>query len=90
MAHRGGKKTTGISRDAQPKKLGVKLFAGEKSKKGSVIVRQRGTSFYPGKNVRKGKDHTLYAAQEGIVRYRTKKIIGFDGRKKVKRIVEIF
>jgi len=89
MAHRGGKKTTGISRDAQPKYLGVKLFSGQKTKVGSVLVRQRGSRFLPGKNVKKGKDSTLYALKEGIVHFNPKTLVGFDGRKKKKNFVSV-
>ncbi len=89
MAHRGGKKTAGISRDALPKSLGVKLFAGQKAKVGSILVRQRGTKFLPGKNVAKGKDDTLFALKEGIVEFKTKKILSFSGNRKKKKIVSV-
>jgi len=89
MAHRGGKKTTGISRDTRPKRLGIKLFSGQKTKTGSVLIRQRGSKFLPGKNVGIGKDDTLFALKEGIVTFQKKTLIGFDGRKKQKNIVNI-
>ena len=89
MAHRGGKKTTGISRDTRPKRLGIKLFSGQKTKTGSVLIRQRGSKFLPGKNVGIGKDDTLFALKEGIVTFQKKILIGFDGRKKQKNIVNI-
>ena len=89
MAHRGGKKTAGISRDTRPKRLGVKLFSGQKTKVGSVLIRQRGTKFLPGKNVKQGKDNTLYALKEGTVFFQKKTVIGFDGRKKPKKVVNI-
>lgn len=54
-------------RDSNPKNLGVKKFGGEAVKSGSIIVRQRGTKFHPGENVRKGKDDTLYSVSDGVV-----------------------
>jgi large subunit ribosomal protein L27 len=89
MAHRGGKKTTGISRNTNPKYLGIKLFAGQKTKPGSILVRQRGSKILPGKNVLKGKDDTLYTVKEGSVAFRTKKCLGFDGQKKIKKIIDV-
>lgn len=77
--------TTKLGRDSNPKYLGVKLFHGQKAKPGSIIVRQRGTKIRAGKNVRKGRDDTLYAAAQGIVKFKTKKITKYDNsRKKVK------
>ena len=56
----------------QPKYLGVKLFDGEKVTSGSIIVRQRGTKYLAGDGVRVGRDHTLFAVKEGVVRFLTK------------------
>ncbi len=79
--------TTRLGRDSKPKYLGVKLFGGQNAKPGSIIVRQRGTNFVPGKNVRCGRDDTLYATKEGIVEFQTKVKKNFDGkRKKVKKV----
>jgi len=89
MAHRGGKKTTGISRNTQPKYLGVKLFAGQKAKAGSVIIRQRGTKFHPGKNVKRGKDNTLFALKNGKVVFQKKGFVSFTGKKKKKNVVSV-
>lgn len=89
MAHRSGKKTAGISRDARAKRLGVKLFAGQKAKIGSILVRQRGTKFLPGKNVARAKDDSLYAVKQGTVSFKTKRILGFNNRKRKKKIVEV-
>ena len=55
--------------DSKPKYLGTKLYAGEKAKAGSIIVRQRGTKILAGNNVGLGKDHTLFALKEGTVKY---------------------
>ena len=89
MAHRAGKKTARISRKPRPKKRGVKLFAGQKVNKGGVIVRQCGSKFLPGLNVKMGKDYTLYAVKQGKVQFKTKRLLGFDGRKKIKKIVNV-
>ncbi len=85
-------KATGVTklgRDSLPKYLGIKLFAGERAKSGSVIIRQRGTKFLPGKNVRRGSDDTLYALKEGIVRFGTKKIKRFDKSQRKAKVVNV-
>lgn len=81
--------TTKLGRDSIGKRLGIKLFAGQKAVPGSIIVRQRGTQILPGKNVRRGKDDTLYSAKEGIIRFRKTKKVSFDGSKKLIKIVEV-
>ena len=63
----GGSSRNG--RDSNPKMLGVKVFGGELIPAGSIIVRQRGTQFHPGKNVGIGKDHTLFAKADGYVSF---------------------
>jgi len=81
--------TTGLGRDSQPKYLGVKLFGGQKVKPGMIIVRQRGTKFIAGKNVKKGADDTLYALKEGTVKFQTKKKTLFNKNKRLVKIVNI-
>ena len=81
--------STKLGRDSQPKYLGVKLYQGEKTKPGSIIIRQRGTKFLPGKNVRRGNDDTLYAVKSGIVKFRTAVKTKFDGNKRSVKIVEV-
>lgn len=76
-------------RDSNPKYLGIKLYAGEKASSGSIIVRQRGTVVLAGKNVSMGKDHTLYAAKEGTVKFGKKRVIGFDNRIASKKVVSV-
>jgi large subunit ribosomal protein L27 len=76
MAHKKGQGSSRNGRDSQPKMLGVKRFAGQYVMGGSILVRQRGTKFYPGKNVGIGRDHTLYAKVAGIVRYDDKGALG--------------
>ena len=69
MAHKKGQGSSRNGRDSQPKMLGVKAFAGQFVTGGSIIVRQRGTRFYPGTNVGIGRDHTLYAEIDGVVNF---------------------
>ncbi len=75
--------------DSKAKYLGVKLYAGEQAKKGHIIIRQRGTKFMAGKNVRIGKDHTLYAIQDGIVTVKSTRKNRFDGSVVQRHIVEV-
>jgi large subunit ribosomal protein L27 len=72
MAHKKGQGSSRNGRDSQPKMLGVKRFSGEFVSGGTIIVRQRGTRFYPGPNVGLGRDHTLYAKVAGIVEFHDK------------------
>jgi large subunit ribosomal protein L27 len=75
--------------DSKPKYLGIKLYAGETAKTGSIIVRQRGTRIIAGKNVRVGKDHTLFSMKEGTVSFNNKRKLNFDGTKKVVKEVSV-
>lgn len=81
--------STKLGRDSQPQYLGVKLSGGQKAQSGSIIIRQRGTVFVPGKNVRRGKDDTLYAIAKGVVEFATKKIKKFDGSRRVAKVVSV-
>jgi len=80
---------TKLGRDSLPKYLGIKLFAGEIAKIGQILVRQRGTKFLPGKNVKRGGDDTLYALKEGLVRFGTKKIKRFDKSQRKAKVVSV-
>jgi large subunit ribosomal protein L27 len=82
MAHKKAGSSSVNGRDSNPKRLGIKCFGGEKVTTGCIIVRQRGTVVHPGKNVDKGKDDTLYATADGIVRFSR-----FSGNKKRVEIV---
>ncbi len=75
--------------DSQPKFLGVKLYDGEKAKVGDIIIRQRGTMVLAGENIGVGKDHTLFALKEGIVRFGEKRKKNFDGKTVKRKIVSI-
>ena len=82
MAQKKAGGSTRNGRDSISKRLGVKCFGGQLVKPGSIIIRQRGTSYHPGKNVGKGSDDTLYAKKEGLVKYSIK------GYKKRQHIVK--
>ena len=69
MAHKKAGGSTRNGRDSQSKRLGVKRFGGENVTAGNILVRQRGTKFHPGTNVGIGRDHTLFALIDGIVRF---------------------
>jgi large subunit ribosomal protein L27 len=70
MAHKKGEGSVKNGRDSQSKRLGVKIFGGQPAMAGNVIVRQRGTTYHPGKNVGVGKDFTLFALVDGIVEFK--------------------
>jgi large subunit ribosomal protein L27 len=72
MAHKKGQSSSRNGRDSNPQMLGVKAYGGEFVTAGSIIVRQRGTKFHPGKNVGIGKDDTLFAKADGLVEFSTK------------------
>jgi large subunit ribosomal protein L27 len=73
MAHKKGQGSTRNGRDSNPQYLGVKRFGGEKVLAGNILVRQRGTKFHPGTNVKKGGDDTLFAVSDGVVKFEVKK-----------------
>lgn len=74
MAHKKGEGSVKNGRDSQSKRLGVKIFGGQPAQAGNIIVRQRGTSYHPGKNVGVGKDFTLFALTDGTVEFRKSKL----------------
>ena len=81
--------STRLGRDSQPQYLGIKLFEGQKTKAGQILVRQRGTKFVAGKNVGMGKDNTLFALKEGVVHFSQKKLQKFNRARKVSNIVQV-
>ena len=89
MAHRKAGGSARNLRDSQPKYLGVKLFDGQQAKAGSILVRQRGTKILAGKNVKVGKDHTLFSVCPGTVKFAEKRKTRYDGRNKTYKIVNI-
>lgn len=70
MAHKKGQGSTRNGRDSHSKRLGVKVGSGEVVKAGSILVRQRGTKWHPGKNVARGVDDTLFALTNGVISFR--------------------
>lgn len=69
FAHKKGLGSTRNGRDSNSKRLGVKIYGGQAARAGNIIIRQRGTRFYPGKNVGIGTDHTLFATADGVVEF---------------------
>ena len=89
MAHTKAGGSTSLGRDSQAQRLGVKLFSGETAKAGMVIVRQRGTKFFPGVGVKKGNDDTLFAARAGTVKFLKKWRRAYTGKLKLAKIVTV-
>lgn len=72
FAHKKGMGSTKNGRDSNAKRLGVKRYGGQTVSAGSILVRQRGNKFYPGQNVMAGRDHTLFATADGVVKFENK------------------
>ena len=89
MAHKKAGGSTALGRDSQSKRLGVKLTEGARTNEGSIIIRQRGTKFHPGKNVRRGKDDTLYSVIKGFVHFTRLKRLAFDCVYKLRTFVNV-
>ncbi len=89
MAHRKAGGSAKNLRDSNPKYLGTKLYDGQKTKIGSVIIRQRGTKIVAGNNVRVGKDHTLFAMKAGTVKFGTRRKKHFNGKTMIKKSVSV-
>jgi large subunit ribosomal protein L27 len=89
MAHKKAGGSAKNLTDSNAQYLGVKLYAGQTAKKGAIIVRQRGTRYMAGKHVGTGKDHTLFALQDGIVSFRTARKQNFNGTSSVRPVVDV-
>jgi large subunit ribosomal protein L27 len=89
MAKTKAKGTSKLGRDSRPKYLGVKVYGGQKVKPGMVIIRQRGTKFLPGKNVKRGSDDTLFATKKGVVFFEEKRKTNFDKSRKIVKVVNV-
>ncbi len=89
MAHRKAGGSAKNLRDSNPKYLGVKLADGQKAQTGSIIVRQRGTKIEAGKGVKLGKDHTIFAIVDGIVKFRDMRKTRFNGKTVKKKAVDV-
>lgn len=82
MAHTKAIGSTKLGRDSVAKRLGVKIHDGQKVTFGQIIVRQRGTKYIPGKNVKRAGDDTLYAMKDGVVKFLSKNKTRFDGSRR--------
>ncbi|MEK7498706.1 MAG: 50S ribosomal protein L27 [Patescibacteria group bacterium] len=89
MAHTKAGGSTKLGRDSRSKRLGVKKFDGQPVKAGTILVRQRGTKWHPGKNVRRGGDDTLYAIVTGSVKFSSRQKTSFDGSRKKITVINI-
>ena len=89
MAHKKAGGTTKNGRDSNPKYLGVKVSDGSVAKIGSILVRQRGSDTLAGRNVRMGRDHTLYSLKDGLVKISSKRKVHFDGSTKIKKVASV-
>lgn len=89
MATKKAGGTVKNGRDSGPRYLGIKLYAGEKAKAGSIIVRQEGTNILSGRNTDMGKDHTIYSLKEGVVSFGSKRKLGFNNRTKVMKVAHV-
>lgn len=89
MAHTKSGGSTKLGRDSISKRLGVKKQNGEKVNAGEIILKQRGTRYLPGSNVRRAGDDTLYAGKTGIVKFLSRKKTGFSGDRRYVKVVAV-
>lgn len=89
MSHKKAGGATKNGRDSQAKRLGLKLYAGQTVKTGNILVRQKGNKYRAGENVGIGKDFTLFALKDGVVKFSEKRIKKYDGRIFRNRFVHI-
>ena len=89
MSHKKAGGSSKNGRDSRSKRLGVKLYAGQKVKAGNILVRQKGNKFFAGDNVGTGRDFTLFALKNGVVKFTEKRQTKYDGRIYRDRLVHI-
>lgn len=89
MAHTKAKGTSKLGRDSRAKRLGVKVFGNQKISTGQIILRQRGAKYFAGEGVMRAGDDSLFASRDGIVKFESKNIRKFTGRKSSKTIVSV-
>ena len=89
MAHRKAGGTAKNLTDSNPKYLGTKLYAGETTKVGSIIIRQRGSVLLSGEGTKMGKDHTIFASKVGKVEFGSTRKTGFNGQTKKFKVVKV-
>ncbi|MCR4328609.1 MAG: 50S ribosomal protein L27 [Patescibacteria group bacterium] len=89
MAHTKALGSTKLGRDSRAKRLGVKIHDGAKVATGQIIIRQRGSKYTEGANVRRGADDTLYAGKDGVVKFSVKMKVCFDGNRRKATVVSV-
>ncbi|MEK9174072.1 MAG: 50S ribosomal protein L27 [Patescibacteria group bacterium] len=89
MAHRKAGGSTQLGRDSISKRLGVKIYGDQKVNVGNIIIRQRGTKYHPGTNVKRGEDDTLFSMIDGIVKFQAKKVRSFTGKLEDRMFVSV-
>jgi len=89
MAHKKAQGSTSNGRDSISKRLGLKKASGEFVKPGQIIIRQRGTKYAVGNNVSLGKDYTIFALKEGVVKFNKKQVPNFTGKLRLKTFVHV-
>lgn len=89
MAHTKAKGTSKLGRDSRAKRLGVKIFGGQKINAGQIIIKQRGSKYFSGEGTAMGADDTLYAKKEGIVNFKKIKVQKFTGTRAPKTVVSV-
>lgn len=89
MAHRKAGGSTQLGRDSISKRLGVKIYGDQKVSVGNIIIRQRGTKYHPGKNVKRGEDDTLFSMIDGVVKFHQKKRVAFTGKLEDRMFVSV-
>jgi large subunit ribosomal protein L27 len=89
MAHTKQGGSSRLGRDSAAQRLGIKVNAGEKVKTGMIVIRQRGTRYLLGKNVKKGSDDTIYAMKDGVVKFGSKSKELFNGTRRMAKIVSV-
>ena len=89
MAHTKAKGSTKLGRESESKRLGVKLSDGQSVTVGQIIIRQRGTKYFPGTNVKRGGDDTLYALKNGVIKFLTRRKKNYDGSDRFVKVVSI-
>ncbi len=89
MAHKKSAGTSKNGRDSNPKSLGIKITPGAIAQAGAILVRQRGSNILPGRNVSMGRDHTLFATDNGLVALNYKRQIHFDNKVMKKKVMHV-
>jgi len=90
MAHTKAGGSTKLGRDSAAKRLGIKAYDNQLVKTGNVLVRQRGTKWYPGLNTKMGADDTIYSLIDGKVQFSTKRKKDFTGRRRIVSLINVF